>query len=327
LNGGYVRYEIKKGYTGGMMLREAQLDGTIYDKTEIAIGRIRMMAPIAERIYGGYAVNISGGKDSTVITDLAIRSGAKIKFETAWTGLEYPETVYFLRREKRRLEGLGYTVDFVIPRDKDGKQITMWKLIEQRGYPTFQYRFCCQELKEFIGGNSYVILGVRWAESIRRKNNRALHEQANRKYMTNSDNDAVRRWTENCMKKNKLILNPIIEWSDEEVWEYIRERGLPYNPLYDQGHKRVGCIGCPMRANKEELDALPRWKALYRRAGKKYLEKTKAKRGGNKYDIDAYYTWWVNFTGGVSGGSDESDMFLPASPFQRQPAEGNDEGT
>jgi 3'-phosphoadenosine 5'-phosphosulfate sulfotransferase (PAPS reductase)/FAD synthetase len=61
------------------MLREKQLDGTIYDKTVIAIDRIKTMAPIAERIYGGYTVMVSGGKDSSVITDLAIRAGVKCK--------------------------------------------------------------------------------------------------------------------------------------------------------------------------------------------------------------------------------------------------------
>jgi 3'-phosphoadenosine 5'-phosphosulfate sulfotransferase (PAPS reductase)/FAD synthetase len=57
------------------MLRERQLDGTIYDKTAISIDRIKTMAPIAGRIYGGYTVMVSGGKDSSVITDLAIRAG------------------------------------------------------------------------------------------------------------------------------------------------------------------------------------------------------------------------------------------------------------
>jgi 3'-phosphoadenosine 5'-phosphosulfate sulfotransferase (PAPS reductase)/FAD synthetase len=71
----------------------------------------------------------SGGKDSSVITDLAIRAGAPCKFEASWTGIEYPETVYFLRTEKKRIEAIGYSFEFIIPRDKDGKQITMWKLI------------------------------------------------------------------------------------------------------------------------------------------------------------------------------------------------------
>jgi phosphoadenosine phosphosulfate reductase len=253
------------------------------------------MAPIAESIYGGYTVMVSGGKDSSVITDLAIRSGVKCRFETSWTGIEYPETVYFLRSEKARIEALGYSFEFIVPRDKDGKQITMWKLIEKKGFPTMKMRFCCERLKESAGQNSYCILGIRWAESTKRKANRFLYEIGNYKLMTNNDNVAMRRMTENCMKKNKYMLNPIIEWSDDEVWEYINERGLPYNPLYDMGHKRVGCIGCPMRANKKELEDNPRWARLYKRAAQKYLDNGATKRDDKKKDVETYFNWWVNF--------------------------------
>jgi phosphoadenosine phosphosulfate reductase len=278
------------------MLRELQLDGTVYDKTVIAIERIKTMAPIAENIYGEYTVMVSGGKDSSVITDLAVRSGVKCRFEVSWTGIESPETVYFLRREKKRIENLGYSLNFFIPRDKNGKQITMWKLIEKMGFPTRNVRFCCAQLKEISGQNSYCILGIRWAESRKRKASRFVYESAKHKLMTNNDNEATRRMTENCMKKNKYMLNPIIEWSDDEVWEYIKERGIPYNPLYDMGHKRVGCIGCPMRANKKELEDNPKWSRLYKRAGQKYLENRAKKRDGIKKDIDTYFDWWVNFS-------------------------------
>jgi phosphoadenosine phosphosulfate reductase len=277
------------------MLREKQLDGTIYDKIDIAIKRIQTMEPIAIGIYGGFTVMVSGGKDSTVITDIAIHSGAKCKFEVSWTGIEHPETVYFLRREKERIESLGYGFDFIIPRDKDGKQITMWKLIEKKGFPTRKMRFCCEKLKETAGQNAFCVLGIRWAESARRKNSRFVYEQARKKIMTNNDNEAVRRMTENCMKKKKYMLNAIIDWTDEDVWEYIKERNLPYNPLYNMGHKRVGCIGCPMRHNKKELEDNPRWAALYKRAAQKYLENNAEKRENIKENVEAYYNWWVNF--------------------------------
>jgi phosphoadenosine phosphosulfate reductase len=282
------------------MLREVQLDGNTYNKVDIAIERIKTMAPIAENIYGEYTVMVSGGKDSTVITDLAIRAGIKCRFEVSWTGIEYPETVYFLRQEKKRIEALGYSFEFIIPRDKDGKQVTMWKLIEKYGFPTRQMRFCCERLKEAAGRNAYCILGIRWSESSRRKKGRAIHEIAGHEMMTNNDNEASRRMTENCMKKNKYMLNPIIEWSDAEVWEYIKENNLPYNPLYNTGHKRVGCIGCPMRANEKELEDNPKYAYLYKKAASKFLE-TKAKsREGIKKNIETYYTWWVNFCGGKS---------------------------
>jgi phosphoadenosine phosphosulfate reductase len=281
------------------MLRVSQLDG-VYDKPATAIARIKTMAPVAELLYGGYTVMVSGGKDSSVITDLAVRSGAKIKFETSWTGIEHPETVYFLRRERERLRSMGYSFEFVVPRDRDGKQTTMWKLIEKGGFPTRRSRFCCAALKEFNSGNKYVILGVRWAESPRRKTRRRLHEEKGRysaSFMTNSDNDAGRRWSENCMRKNELVLNPVIEWTDEEVWEYIGERGLPYNPLYDRGYKRVGCIGCPMRGNRKDFEDNPRYAALYKKSGAGYL-RNKNLKGEKTMSAEEYFSWWVSFCGG-----------------------------
>jgi phosphoadenosine phosphosulfate reductase len=280
------------------MLRELQLDGTIYDKAAVAIERIKTMAPVAEKIYGEYTVMVSGGKDSTVITDLAIRSGVKCRFEVSWTGIEHPETVYFLRREKARIEALGYSFEFIIPRDKEGKQVTMWNLIKKNGFPTRKMRFCCEQLKEVAGKNAYCILGIRWAESSRRKACRFVHEIGGYKLMTNNDNEAARRMAESCMRKNKYMLNPIIEWSDSEVWEYIRGRGIPYNPLYDRGHKRVGCIGCPMRPNRKELLENPRYAALYKRAAGVFLETKANTREGNKKDADTYYNWWVAFCDG-----------------------------
>jgi phosphoadenosine phosphosulfate reductase len=280
------------------MLREIQLDGTTYDKAVIAMDRIKSMAPIAESIYGEYTVMVSGGKDSTVITDLAIRTGVKCRFEVSWTGIEYPETVYFLRREKARIEAMGYSFEFVIPRDKEGKQITMWSLIKRRGFPTRYLRFCCQQLKEVAGQNAYCILGIRWAESTKRKTSRFMYEIYGHKMMTNNDNEAIRRMIENCMRKNKYILNPIIEWSDDEVWEYIKERGLPYNPLYDKGFKRVGCIGCPMRSNRKELHENPRYAALYKKAAVDYIEKVVKTGEGIKKDADTYYNWWLDFCSG-----------------------------
>jgi phosphoadenosine phosphosulfate reductase len=119
--------------------------------------------------------------------------------------------------------------------------------------------------------------------------------------MSNSDNTMSRRMTETCAKKNETILNPVIDWTEGDVWEYIRERGLPYNPLYDMGHRRVGCIGCPMKKNRRELEENPRWAALYKRAGEKHLDSLSGERKDYQKDIETYYNWWLNFCNGGTG--------------------------
>ena len=70
------------------------------------------------------------------------------------------------------------------------------------------------------------------------------------------------------------MLNPIVDWEDEDVWEFLNDVAkVPHCELYDQGYKRLGCIGCPMSSNREaELDRYPKYKDHYLRAFKRMLE-------------------------------------------------------
>ena len=79
---------------------------------------------------------------------------------------------------------------------------------------------------------------------------------------------------EGCYQKNKVVLNPIIDWDDEDVWEFIKEKHLPYCELYDQGYTRLGCIGCPMNtaAAAAELQKYPKFKDNYIRAFDRMIE-------------------------------------------------------
>ena len=69
------------------------------------------------------------------------------------------------------------------------------------------------------------------------------------------------------------MLNPIFDWSDEEVWEFIKQKKIDYNPLYDQGYKRVGCIGCPMAGHnkRRELEENPKIKERLKKANLKHF--------------------------------------------------------
>ena len=65
------------------------------------------------------------------------------------------------------------------------------------------------------------------------------------------------------------MLNPIIDWTTEEVWEFIHEYNVPYCKLYDEGFKRLGCIGCPMGTvehRKAELERYPKYRQAYMKA-------------------------------------------------------------
>lgn len=165
------------------------------------------------------------------------------------------------------------------------------------------------------------ITGVRWAESSRRKVSHGEITFADKKakkvaekdfsdlgfrstpqggVVLPLDNIENRRMVEMCYKTHTTMVNPIIDWSTEEVWEFIHEYNLPYCCLYDQGWSRLGCIGCPMARGKEqerEFSRYPKYKALYLKAFEKMLANNKAKGVKSKMDwqtAEDVYEWWVS---------------------------------
>ena len=90
-------------------------------------------------------------------------------------------------------------------------------------------------LKERGGQGRYITTGVRWAESAARKKNRGIfengHSNPEKRVILNNDNDDRRRLFETCMRQHKAVCNPIIDWSDADVWDYIESEKIPVNPL------------------------------------------------------------------------------------------------
>ena len=96
-----------------------------------------------------------------------------------------------------------------------------------------------------------------------------------------NDNEESREVIEYCYKRLKTVVNPIIDWTDDEVWEFIHEYKIPYCSLYDEGFKRIGCVGCPMAGPKRQERELNRWpvyKQNYLKAFERML-KTRKERG------------------------------------------------
>lgn len=244
-----------------------------YDREAVAIKRLQMFEPIALSLSpDGYYLADSGGKDSGVIKKLAELSGVKFEIVHNHTGLDHPETVYFVRREKLRYEAIGikYTISM--------SELSPWALMRKNKMaPTRIARYCCRYLKERGGENRCVVTGVRWSESVKRANHRGAEEVRTANIKNNlillNDNEESRKEFETCTLKGKRIVNPIIDWQDEDVWDYTRKEQIPYNLLYDMGYKRVGCVGCPMgHHNVEELERMPKYKHIYIRTLQRIID-------------------------------------------------------
>lgn len=258
----------------------------IYDKVKVAIDRLKAFEP-----ENGYWVGDSGGKDSCVATTLCKMAGVKHQSHYSLTTVDPPKLVKFIKE---------FHTDTIIDFPKE----SMWKLIERKGFPpTRMIRYCCDELKESCGKGNVIVTGVRWAESVKRKANRHLVDigKGSSRINYNDDNDESRKQVENCYRKSTTTVNPIIDWEDEDVWEFIKKYNVPYCKLYDEGYKRLGCIGCPLSSNqKKELEEYPSYKKAYLTALGKMLETRKRKGLGcdNQFSsVQSCYDWWIGESG------------------------------
>lgn len=273
------------------------------EKEKRAIQYLKSFEPESEPYYLCY----SGGKDSDCIRILADLAGVKHEIHNNHTTVDAPETVRYIRSVP------GVIVDMP-PK-------TMWQLIVEHGIPpTRLARYCCEELKERGGKGRVKITGVRWDESRNRKDNQGLvtvigkpksTQKAAEKHgadftltnrggvVLNTDNSETRRFVESCYRTTSTLVNPIVDWLEADVWEFLHHYGCESNPLYQCGFKRIGCIGCPLGGyanQKKKFKLYPKYRQLYVRAFDRMVER-RAERGlddrGTWIDGEHVMRWWV----------------------------------
>ena len=177
----------------------------------------------------------------------------------------------------------------------------MWKLIPQKLMPPTRIaRYCCSVLKETGCANRYIATGVRWDESTSRKKWNEFSAPNQKEHFSKivlmNDNDSRRRMSELCMQQNKMVVNPIIDWTHSDIWEFINSEHIETCELYQCGYDRVGCIGCPLASKKryKEFADFPEYKKLYIHAFDRMLEERK-RRGKESKWKDGYevFLWWM----------------------------------
>lgn len=279
------------------------------DIEHIAIERLKAASEMSLAHYGlPLVITDSGGKDSSVCKELALRAGIPFEIRHSHTTADAPETVRFVRQEAKRFEELGIKYTINMPMYK-GKRVSMWSLIPQKLMPpTRLVRYCCSVLKETDGAGRFIATGVRWDESVSRKKNRGiyetLHSDREKRIILNNDNDDHRMLFEKCRLKAKRVVNPIIDWKDDDVWDFLKsDTAPPVNPLYAEGWCRVGCVGCPLagKAGRErEFLRWPQYKKLYSHAFDRMLEERRRRgkvdgswrSGTTGVDI---FNWWMEY--------------------------------
>lgn len=268
------------------------------DKEKMAIARLREASAMSLKVYRKpLVVTTSGGKDSSVCVALAERAGIPFEVQHSHTTADAPETVYFVRKEFKRLEETGIQCTATYPTHKGERR----SIIREWGPPNRWNRFCCRVLKEYAGRGRFIVTGVRWEESKKRKDGRGIYEtmpsKVKNKVILNNDNDDKRRLFETCTLKAKRICNPIIDWTEAEVWEFLRAEKIPTNPLYEEGQARVGCVGCPLASTRIRYAQFARWpkyRNLYMLAFARNIEKRKMEGKTLLGDTaEEVFHWWM----------------------------------
>lgn len=215
----------------------------------------------------------SGGKDSSVVLKLAQMAGIKFTPIYKNTTIDPSGNIAFCK-------SMGCAI---APPLK-----SFFELVQERGFPTRRARFCCEVLKEYKI-KDYVILGVRKAESVAR--NKRYHEpEICRVY----GNKGKKKADGSNYCKQYL---PIVNWTDEDVKDFIEEYNVQVNPLYYVDGKfdvtkRLGCMCCPLQGNKKlqaDFLANPRMVKLYIKNGLVWWNKERKNEISSKRKFGTIY--------------------------------------
>ena len=207
----------------------------------------------------------SGGKDSDVILELAKMAGIPYRAIYKNTTIDPKGTIAHAKE-------MGAEV--IHPKE------SFFQLISEKGFPTRVSRWCCSVLKEYKVCDR-AIQGIRRSESTKRAE-RYKEPEVCRVY--------------SAKEKVKVYL-PILEWTDEDVAEFIKERNIKCHPLYYRGGefdvtKRLGCMGCPIQSRRKQIQEFkdnPRLLKAWIRAGQKRYKSEAYQNGGAKHKFkDAF---------------------------------------
>lgn len=230
------------------------------EKTDLAIQRIKAFEPPE-----GYYLAFSGGKDSSVLYDLVKKANVKFDAHYNVSPIDPPELFKFIREHYPEISWEYSARGF-------------WKIVVKKGLPTRINRWCCEILRESGGVGRKVLTGIRWDESPARKK---------------------RKLVDICANSRKYTINPILDFTHDDIWAYIKENDLPYCSLYDEGFRRIGCVLCPLASKKarlRELERYPKIAYLWRRSCDQIIDSRKQRGVKSKFKTgQELWDWWFNF--------------------------------
>ena len=182
----------------------------------------------------------SMGVEDQVITRMIAGINNKTRIITLDTGRLFQETYDLIQHT---IEEYGVNIETMFPNYE-----SVQKMVKEKGINLFyksvdNRKLCChirknESLKRALTGMDIWICGLRKDQTVTRFYNNLVE------------------WDE---KHGLIRLNPLINWTENQVWDYIRKHEIPYNVLHDKGYSSIGCLPCTRPIRKGEDPRAGRW--------------------------------------------------------------------
>lgn len=194
----------------------------------------------AEEYEGRIVFTTSFGAEDQVITDIIAREKLAIRIATLDTGRLFPETYELWAATEQRY---GLRIQAYTP-----ERAALEELVNGQGIALYRQspegrHACCgvrklEPLSRALAGAAAWVTGLRREQSVTRTETKAR------------ERDEAR---------NLWKINPLVDWSEQDVWNYIRAYEVPYNPLHDVGYPSIGCACCTRAVKRTESIRAGRW--------------------------------------------------------------------
>lgn len=261
---------------------------SLQKKILYSIDLIRKSEKIALRLdpADGFYNTFSGGKDSQCLYHLVKLAGVKAKTYMNLTSVDPPEVIRFVKTQYP-------DVELIKPK------MSIYEMAKKKHFlPTRCSRWCCAKFKEISGAGKVTLIGIRKEESARR----AKRQEISTSIKGKRTEESFDQWSEHEEKmvtcvggKDKILISPIIHWTERDVWEFLNANNIPHCELYDQGYTRIGCICCPMSPPRQKRKEIGRWphvkcgwlKAIQWLIDNGYINY-------NSTDAETNFRWWIS---------------------------------
>ena len=260
-------------------------------KLEHSVELLRKSEKMALRLdpENGFYLAFSGGKDSQCLYHVAKLAGVRFKAHMNLTSIDPPEVIRFVKTQYP-------DVELIKPR------MSIYEMAKKKHIlPTMRLRWCCAEFKEKGGAGKATLIGIRKEESARRAKREEISTVIKRKIT----NETFDQWSEHeeqmvtCVGgKDKILVSPIIYWTERDVWEFLNSNKIPHCELYDEGYTRIGCICCPMSSYRQKIREVKRWPHV-KRNWIKAIQWMKDNGYSNHVEecAEMNFRWWISGKG------------------------------